>query len=103
MYCTNPKLEAFIKAYQIPGFYIDVCGMYCFAFDKYLLSVFVNSDTDELEVTVDTLSDRGLFEVNLEWETPQTPLGLYESICTLLKKYQNLKEKSNYERRKVYD
>lgn len=86
----HPKLQAFIQAYPIPGFYVDVCGMYCFAFGKYLLSVFVDGDTDELEVAVDTLSDRGLFEQNLEWATPQTPRELHATICALLKKYQNL-------------
>ncbi len=86
---TNAKLEKFIKTHMFPGFYIDVCGMYCLCLGKYLISVFLNSDTNELDVCVDSLSKRGMYEDNLEWETPSTEDELAKTICRFVKKYSN--------------
>lgn len=80
---TNPKLQTFIDKHMLPGFYIDVTGCYSIVIYKYLISVFLNSDTDELEVTMDTISDRGFFDQDIEWETPASD----EEIVATIKRF----------------
>lgn len=80
---TNPKLQAFIDKHMLPGFYIDVTGSYSIVIYKYLISVFLNSDTDELEVTMDTISDRGFFDQNIEWEAPTSD----EEVVATIKRF----------------
>lgn len=80
---TNPKLQAFIDKHMLPGFYIDVTGCYSIVIYKYLISVFLNSDTNELEVTMDTISDSGFFDWNVEWETPASD----DEIVTTIKRF----------------
>ena len=84
---TNPKLQDFIDKHKWPGFYIDICGMYCLNLGKYLVSVFMNTDTSELEVCVDAISNRGMYEENLEWESHNTEEELARTICRLVEKY----------------
>ena len=53
---THPKLQEFMDKSLIPGFYLDVSGAYCIVINKYLISVFVNSCDETLDVTIDGIS-----------------------------------------------
>lgn len=80
---TNQKLQAFINKHMLPGFYIDATGSYSIVIYKYLISVFLNSDTNELEVTMDTIGDSGFFDWNVEWEAPASD----DEIVTTIKRF----------------
>lgn len=73
-----------------PGWYIDVNGCYVCNLGKYLISIFVNNDTDELEVTVDGIDkETGLYTYNLEWEElPPDELAI--TARRFVVKYSNL-------------
>lgn len=62
---TNPKLQEFIDKSLIPGFYLDVSGAYCIVINKYLISVFVNSCDETLDVTIDGISKEGFLMIIL--------------------------------------
>lgn len=64
---TDPKIIRFIENHLMPGWYIDVTGCYCGIMDKYLFCIFVNSNTNELELTVSKSGDYN--SISLEWET----------------------------------
>lgn len=62
---THPKLQEFIDKSLIPGFYLDVSGAYCIVINKYLISVFVNSCDETLDVTIDGISKEGFLMIIL--------------------------------------
>lgn len=82
---THPKLQEFIDKSLIPGFYLDVSGAYCIVINKYLISVFVNSCDETLDVTIDGISKEGFFDDNIEWESPEDYNGLMEAIKRFVK------------------
>lgn len=82
---THPKLQDFINHTLIPGFYLDVRGAYCIVINKYLISVFVNSCDEELDVTIDGITKEGFFDENIEWETPADYKDVVETIQRFVK------------------
>lgn len=77
----------FAKSYPLPGFYMDVRGAYCLNLGKNLLSVFTN-DEGSLDICVDTISSRGYFDENLEWEEPETEQEAIKTIQRLVRQYK---------------
>lgn len=84
---TTTNIAEFAQKYRMPGFYMDVCGMYCLCLGRYLISAFNNTDGGALEVCVDELSQSGVFEDNLEWETPNDEYDVVATIRRFLAKY----------------
>ena len=82
---VHPKLQDFINHTLIPGFYLDVRGAYCIVINKYLISVFVNSCDETLDITIDGISKEGFFDDNIEWESPEDYNGLMEAIKRFVK------------------
>ena len=82
---VHPKLQDFINHTLIPGFYLDVRGTYCIVINKYLISVFVNSCDEELDVTIDGSTKEGFFDDNIEWETPADYKDVVETIQRFVK------------------
>lgn len=82
---THPKLQDFINHTLIPGFYLDVREAYCIVINKYLISVFVNSCDEALDVTIDGINNEGFFDENIEWETPTDYKDLMETIQRFVK------------------
>lgn len=84
---TDVRLAKIAQKFCFSGFYFDVNGLYCVHFGRYLLSVFVNGDTDTIDVAVDKLSEAGTFDMNVEWETPVDEQDLCDTICRFMVKY----------------
>ena len=64
----NSKVKKFQEDTNFLGWYYDVNGNYCGIVGTYLFCVFVNSDTDELELTISYSWD--IYECNtIEWIT----------------------------------
>ena len=82
---THPKLQEFIDKSLIPGFYLDVSGSYCIVINKYLISVFVNTCDETLDVAIDGISKEGFFDDNIEWESPEDYKGLMKTIQRFVK------------------
>lgn len=80
-------VEEFAEKHLLPGWYIDVCGMYCLNLGRYLITVFQNDIGGVLEVCVDELSERGAYEGNREWETPETEKDVAETALRFAKQY----------------
>ena len=80
---TNPKLAEFINNNKWWGWYLSADGSYCYSFGRYILAVFMNSDTGELEVTVDDV----ITDNNVAWETIENIKNPYEIIRGLIKRY----------------
>lgn len=59
------KLVNFINYAKFPGWYLDANNNYCCIIRDKIFTVFVNSDTNDLEFAVDNLQ----YESNYEWET----------------------------------
>lgn len=80
---TNPKLAEFINNNMWWGWYLSADGSYCYSFGRYVLAVFLNSDTDELEVTIDDV----ITDSNVAWETIENIKNPYEIIRGLMRSY----------------
>lgn len=84
---TDERLVAFAERHRMPGFYFDTNGMYCLCLGRYLLTVFVNDMTGNVEVAVDSISSEGMYDMNVEWETPANEQELYDTVCRFVSKY----------------
>ena len=83
------KLEKFVNSHTsiLYGFYMDVTGACCLNLGKYLISIFQNTDTNSLDLRVDTLSQNGVFENDVEWITPDSEEIMAAEICRVIRQY----------------
>lgn len=83
------KLGKFIKSHRniLFGFYLDVTGACCLNVGKYLISIFQNTITDDLELRVDSISSNGIFDNEVEWLTPLSEEDMAKEICRVVKKF----------------
>lgn len=84
--------QQFAERYMPPGWYLDARGTLCLNLGRYLLCVFQNSDDDELNITVDTLSPEGFYDCNVEWETPKTESEMMDLMGRFTLKYADRKD-----------
>lgn len=56
-------------ARQLKGWTFDINGCLFTIINNKLFTLFVNSDTDELDITVEEMDKNGQFEICLEWWT----------------------------------
>lgn len=68
---TGKELFEAMKSEYLPGFYLSLNGNICCTIGVYLISIFVNDITGELEITIDSCPF-GYFEDNIEWVTVDT-------------------------------
>ena len=68
---TGKELFEVVKSEYLPGFYLALNGNICCTIGVYLISIFVNDVTGELEITIDSCPF-GYFENNEEWVTVNT-------------------------------
>lgn len=87
---THPKVAAFVRKAQFPGWYIDGNGCYGCLLGKYWIAVFVNDCTDALEITVDTVGEEGYFDRNVEWESPEDNDALVDTARRFVAKYATM-------------
>ena len=71
------------------GWYWDTNCSLSLVVKEFLITIFVNSDTNEIDITVDTINpNTRFFEQNLEWETPiQNTKEIISCACNFVKKY----------------
>lgn len=83
------KLEKFVNSHpsMLYGFYMDVTGACCLNLGKYLISIFQNADTNDLDLRVDMISDGGIFENDVEWITPNSESNMVNEICRVVRQY----------------
>lgn len=79
---TDERLIHFADYAQLPGWYFAYDGTYCCMLGRNLLCIFINSDTDEMDITVDSI-----FQQNLEWETPANEEELAKTAYRFMEKY----------------
>lgn len=60
-------IREFANKHAFPGWYIDVGGNYCYGNGKFLISIFVDSDDNTYNITVDKVEGLGDL-TNYEWE-----------------------------------
>lgn len=68
---THPLVAEFARKFRFPGWYIDSNGCYGCVIGKYWISIFANDD-GALDIAVDTVSETGYFDKNIEWETAES-------------------------------
>ena len=83
------SVEKFAEMHRQPGWYIDVCGMYCLNLGRHLIAVFQNDMDGALEVCVNEMSVCGRYEDNQEWETPESEEELVATANHFACKYSN--------------
>ena len=84
---TDERLVEISK--NLIGWYWDTNCSLSLVVKEFLITIFVNSDTNEIDITVDTInSNTGFFQQNLEWETPiQNTKEIISCACNFVKKY----------------
>ena len=84
---TDERLVEISK--NLIGWYWDTNCSLSLVVKEFLITIFVNSDTNEIDITVDTINpNTGIFEQNLEWETPiQNTKEIISCACNFVKKY----------------
>ena len=84
---TDERLVEISK--NLIGWYWDTNCSLSLVVKEFLITIFVNSDTNEIDITVDTINpNTGFFEQNLEWETPvQNTKEIINCACNFVKKY----------------
>ena len=84
---TDERLVEISK--NLIGWYWDTNCSLSLVVKEFLITIFVNSDTNEIDITVDTINpNTGFFEQNLEWETPsQNTKEIISCACNFVKKY----------------
>lgn len=87
---TDERIIDFANRYRFPGWYIDSNGMYVCIVGKYLISIFINSCDDCMDITVDTIGESGFFDNNVEWESNNDFEEIAEAakrfMCTYVRK-----------------
>lgn len=70
-----------VAAKGLPGFYFDCRGVYCGQVNGRLVSVFVNTEENTIDVTVDELdSATGIYDNCIDWESHTTVEGALDSL-----------------------
>lgn len=69
---TDKRLVEVANKLRMPGWYFDINGVLCCIINYNLFTIFVNNCTNELEIAVVSLSENGMFEQNIEWQTLTT-------------------------------
>ena len=84
---TDERLVEISK--NLIGWYWDTNCSLSLVVKEFLITIFVNSDTNEIDITVDTINpNTGFFEQYLEWETPiQNTKEIISCACNFVKKY----------------
>ncbi len=88
---TNTRVADFARRFPFPGWYMDVTGRYCCVVGEYLISIFVNNCDGAMEIAVDAMGEDGLFDQNMEWESPEDDTKLAEAAMRLAAQYANQK------------
>ena len=86
---TDAKIAEFARKHRFPGWYIDSNGCYGVMIGKYWICIFINDLDDKMEITVDTVSESGYFDCNLEWEFPEDEAALAETAKRFVAQYAN--------------
>ena len=86
---TDKRIIKFANSARFPGWYIDSNGCYCCVVGKYLISIFINDMDDNMDITVDAIGERGYFDKNLEWESPEDEESMMETACRFMSQYAN--------------
>lgn len=73
---SKTNIRDFAEKYALPG----LKNRYCIIVNNKLISAFNNSDTGDIDVCIDMLSSRGMFEQNIAWETPITDSDVIHTI-----------------------
>ena len=68
---TGKELFEAMKSEYLPGFCLALNGNICCTIGIYLITIFVNDITGELEITIDSCPF-SYFEDNIEWITVNT-------------------------------
>lgn len=77
-----------ITKYELPGFVLDNSGRYGIMLGGVYLCCFINSDSGEYDVTVDTVDTHGDFALNLEWESyGHDAVATIQGLRYMVKKY----------------
>lgn len=79
---ADDRLIRFAHKTRLPGWYFAYDGTYCCMLVRNLLCIFINFDTDEMEITVDSVSQQ-----NLEWETPESEEEMAKTAYRFMEKY----------------
>ena len=80
--------ERLIKlARQLKGWSFDINGCLFTIINNKLFTIFVNSDTNEIDITVEEMNKNGQFEICLEWWTLLEETAIQE-IYNLIKQYK---------------
>lgn len=82
----DSRIQYFVKLTKYPGWYVDYLNNYCLMAKDYLFCLSVNDDKD-IEVTVKTFDENGLFNKVLECEVPENDIRLLRTVKAFLKKY----------------
>ena len=86
---TDKRLVEVANKLRMPGWYFDINGILCCIINHNLFTIFVNDCTNELEIAVDTLSENGWFEQNLDWQTLSTDTNeMFMQIKELISQYK---------------
>lgn len=86
---TDKRLVEVANKLRMPGWYFDINGVLCCIINYNLFTIFVNDCTNELEIAVDTLSENGWFEQNLDWQTLSTDTNeMFMQIKELISQYK---------------
>ena len=74
-------------ARQLKGWSFDINGCLFTIINNKLFTLFINSDTDELDITVEEMDKNGQFEVCLEWWTLSDEND-FQTIYTFINQYK---------------
>lgn len=74
-------------ARQLKGWTFDINGCLFTIINNKLFTIFVNSDTNEVDITVEEIDKNGQFEICLEWWTLLEETAIQE-IYNLIKQYK---------------
>ena len=80
---ADERLIRFAEKAELPGWYFAFDGSYCCMLGRNLICIFINSDTNEMDITVDTVSQK-----NLEWETPESDDEMMKTAYRFMEKYE---------------
>ena len=84
---THPRVAEFARKFRFPGWYIDSNGWYGCVLGKYWIAIFMNDCDKTLNISVDTVGEKGFFDENLEWETAESDNELAQTARRFMTKY----------------
>lgn len=71
----------------LPGFYMNSHGYYGIVLGGVYICAFINSDTNEYDVTVDAPDNVGDFADNIEWQSFETPEHAIDCLRRMVRAY----------------